>query len=130
MSFGNKYLLCIVLSLTSFLTLWVQADEEPWGTLLSAFALVARHDPRPRVADAAGAALLDAAQKHCGQWNAVEWASVQSRAVAYVLELPFPRVSSAGVDPLGAGSTPQARVVSFAYMVKSCCLSAADSSEL
>lgn len=29
-----------------------------WGTLLAAFALVARHDPRPRVADTAGAALL------------------------------------------------------------------------
>lgn len=29
-----------------------------WGTLLSAFALVGRHDPRPRVADTAGAAML------------------------------------------------------------------------
>ncbi len=34
------------------------AAAKAWGTLLSAFALVARHDPRPRVADTAGAALL------------------------------------------------------------------------
>ena len=33
-----------------------------WGTLLSAFALVARHDPRPRVADTSGAALLVSAE--------------------------------------------------------------------
>ena len=34
------------------------AAAKAWGTLLSAFALVARHDPRPRVADTAGAAML------------------------------------------------------------------------
>lgn len=33
-----------------------------WGTLLSAFALVARHDPRPRVADTSAAALLVSAE--------------------------------------------------------------------
>jgi len=34
------------------------AAAKAWGHLLYAFALVARHDPRARVADTAGAALL------------------------------------------------------------------------
>lgn len=38
------------------------AAATAWGTLLSAFALVARHDPRPRVADTSGAALLVSAE--------------------------------------------------------------------
>ena len=40
------------------------AAAKAWGTLLSAYALVARHDPRPRVADTAGAALLVSASAH------------------------------------------------------------------
>lgn len=39
------------------------AAAKAWGTLLSAYALVARHDPRPRVADTAGAALLVSAPR-------------------------------------------------------------------
>ena len=40
------------------------AAARAWGTLLSAYALVARHDPRPRVADTAGAALLVCTSAH------------------------------------------------------------------
>jgi hypothetical protein len=88
---------------------WKQAEEaEPWGLLLAAFALVARHDPRPRVADAAAAALLDAAQKHCALWGRPEWASMQGRALAYVLDLPF--LGSRGSE--GGNALDRPRVVS------------------
>ena len=74
-----------------------QQAEEPWGALLAAFALVARHDPRPRVADAAANALLDCAAQHCQFWTQRVWAAVHARAVAYVLELPFAHLGQGSV---------------------------------
>lgn len=64
--------------------------EEPWGHLLAALALVARHDPRPRVANAAAAATIVCVEKHCGGWPAAVWDSVYARALSYILDLPFP----------------------------------------
>ncbi|BDA49435.1 probable Brefeldin A-inhibited guanine nucleotide-exchange protein [Coccomyxa sp. Obi] len=64
--------------------------QEPWGLLLAALALVARHDPRTAVADAAAAAALGCAQAHCGGWPGPVWASVHRRALSYIVDLPFP----------------------------------------
>ena len=73
-----------------------QADE-PWSVLLGAFALVGRHDPRPRVADSAASALLDCCCRHAGAWPGHVWGSVHGRAVAYLLDLPFARLAEGAV---------------------------------
>ena len=49
------------------------AAENPWGFLMGAFAEVARHDPRPRVADAAAAALAEVVEAHCRGWDEPCW---------------------------------------------------------
>lgn len=78
--------------------------------MLAALALVARHDPRPRVADAAAAAVVGCAEAHYGGWSAAVWDSVLRRALSYIVDLPYP--PSADED----GSTPAARrVVSNTY---------------
>ncbi|KAK9904753.1 hypothetical protein WJX75_001787 [Coccomyxa subellipsoidea] len=79
--------------------------EEPWGLLLAALALVARHDPRPRVADAAAAAVVGCAEAHYGGWSAAVWDSVLRRALSYIVDLPYPPSADEG------GSTPAARRV-------------------
>ena len=46
---------------------------------MGAFAEVARHDPRPAVADAAAAALVEVVQAHCRGWDAPSWQAVHVR---------------------------------------------------
>jgi len=57
------------------------AAENPWGFLMGAFAEVARHDPRPHVADAAAAALAEVVQAHCRGWDAPCWQAAHVRTV-------------------------------------------------
>lgn len=66
--------------------------QAPWVALLGGLALVARHDPRPAVADAAAGALLGALAGHGGGWRAAEWRAGRDAAVGYLLALPFPRL--------------------------------------
>lgn len=63
-------------------------EESPWGLLSGALAVVARHDPRPPVADAAAAALVEIMEVHCSGWNVAAWDAVYLRGIAYMLELP------------------------------------------
>jgi hypothetical protein len=49
------------------------------------------------VADAAAAALLECAGRHCQIWTRGAWASVHAKALAYVLDLPFARLSQGAV---------------------------------
>lgn len=62
--------------------------ENPWGLLSGSLAEIARHDPRPRVADAAAAALLEIMEVHSSKWDAASWNAVYLRGIAYMLELP------------------------------------------
>ena len=68
--------------------------QHPWGRLARALAIVARHDPRPAVADTAAAVLLDVAEAHAGSWNQTAWTQVWAQGFAYALELPDPRSGS------------------------------------
>ena len=63
--------------LTRAATACSRAGEEgaghPWGYLAGALGEVARHDPRPAVADAAAAALLEVVAAHAGRWDQAAW---------------------------------------------------------
>ena len=74
--------------------------EQPWGRLARALAMVARHDPRPAVADAAAAVLLDVAEAHAGAWNQAAWTQVWAQGFAYALELPLPRTAPPHAAPV------------------------------
>lgn len=62
--------------------------ENPWGKLAGAFAEVARHDPRPAVADAAALALIETLKLHGDGWDVAAWDAVYLRGLAYMLDLP------------------------------------------
>lgn len=64
------------------------APEHPWGLVLGQFATVARHDPRPEVADEAAAVLLEVIQAFSSQWESDIWQVVFTGALAYLFELP------------------------------------------
>jgi len=64
-----------------------------WDDALSAFAAVARHDPRPAVADAAAAALFEVCSEVAGSWSSSSssssgWRAFGGHAIRYVLDLP------------------------------------------
>ena len=80
-----------------------QADH-PWALLLGSLAVVARHDPRPRVADAAAQALLEVMQDNCKDWDATSWRASYERAVSYLFELPTPSDESAPASETAAVS--------------------------
>lgn len=63
----------------------------PWTALLGALALVARHDPRPAVADAAADTLLGIVAGFGRGWRRAEWAAAREAAVVYLLALPYPQ---------------------------------------
>ena len=89
--------------------------EEPWGTLLGAFALVGRHDPRPRVADAAAAAALDTAARHAGVWTP-RAVGVRARALPGLPARPAlhaPRAGRHGARHAAALSSPVQAVLRF-----------------
>ncbi len=62
------------------------AAQHPWGFLMGAFAEVARHDPRPAVADAAAAALVEVVQAHCRGWDAPSWQAAHVRVSNLLLD--------------------------------------------
>ena len=66
----------------------------PWAALLGALALVARHDPRPPVADAAADTLLGVVAGFGGAWRRGEWAVAREAAVVYLLTLPSAQPSA------------------------------------
>ena len=70
--------------------------ENPWGLLAGALAEIARHDPRPAVADAAAAALLEIMEVHCSAWDSDAWNSFYLRGPGYMLELPDSLPSQTG----------------------------------
>ena len=80
-----------------------QADH-PWALLLGSLAVVARHDPRPRVADAAAQALLEVMQDNCQDWDASSWRTSYERAVSYLFELPTPSEETAPASETAAVS--------------------------
>jgi len=71
----------------------VQA-EEMWSRLVTALSMVARHDPRPPVADAAAAALLGLLEAHGEQWEGAVWERAWHQGPAYLLEVPSTSESS------------------------------------
>ena len=81
----------------------MQADH-PWALLLGSLAVVARHDPRPRVADAAAQALLEVMQHNCKDWDAGSWRASYERAISYLFELPTPSEETAPASETAAVS--------------------------
>lgn len=67
--------------------LWhLQAE---WTTLFGVLALVARHDPRKRVADAASNSLLNIVKtRSSSSWNQDLWFMFWEHGVQYALDLP------------------------------------------
>ncbi|KAL0043362.1 hypothetical protein WJX79_002614 [Trebouxia sp. C0005] len=62
--------------------------DHPWGLVLGQFATVARHDPRPEVADEAVAVLLEVLQAFSSQWDSDTWHLAFSGPLAYLFDLP------------------------------------------
>ena len=87
------------------------ATPTPWDAVLAAFASVARHDPRPVVADAAAAA-AEAAAECAPRWSKAAWRAYGSHTLRYTLDLPArpgdaPPVDEDGGDD-GTSTTPSA----------------------
>ena len=64
------------------------ATPTPWDAVLAAFASVARHDPRPVVADAAAAAAAEAAAECAPRWSTAAWRAYGGHTLRYTLDLP------------------------------------------
>ncbi|DBA73285.1 hypothetical protein WJX77_003623 [Trebouxia sp. C0004] len=62
--------------------------DHPWGLVLGQFATVARHDPRPEVADEAVAVLLEVVQAFSSQWESHTWHLAFTGPLAYLFDLP------------------------------------------
>lgn len=62
--------------------------DHPWGLVLGQFATVARHDPRPEVADEAVAVLLEVLQAFSSQWESDTWHLAVTGPLAYLFDLP------------------------------------------
>ena len=65
-----------------------QNSEEAWRQLLAVITLVARHDPRPVVADSAAASLMQIVEAHAAQWQADIWTCMLKKGMAYLLDFP------------------------------------------
>ena len=72
---------------------------------MTALAMVARHDPRPPVANAAAAALLGLLEAHAEQWEGSVWDAAWQRGLAYLLEVP-----SLLESPEPSSSAPPVRI--------------------
>ncbi|KAK9804748.1 hypothetical protein WJX72_003264 [[Myrmecia] bisecta] len=70
--------------------------DHPWAQLLSAFAMVARHDPRPRVANECAHCMLEVLEGYSQAWDAAIWQVAHKAGIAYLLELPFPPTAGSG----------------------------------
>ena len=57
---------------------------------MGAFAEVARHDPRPLVADAAAAALVEVVEAHCRGWDEPCWQAAHVRSMPLGCRAPKP----------------------------------------
>ena len=77
----------------------------PWDATLAALATVARHDPRPMVADAAAAALFEVAADVAPRWRAAGWRAFGGHAVRYCLDLP---ARPTDAPPSDAAAAPRA----------------------
>ena len=64
------------------------ASPSPWDEVWAAFAAVARHDPRPPVADAALAAALEVAAATAPAWPPAAWRGFGGGIIRYALDLP------------------------------------------
>ena len=89
--------------------------EEMWSRLVTVLAMVARHDSRPPVADAAAAALLGLLEAHGEQWEASVWEAAWQRGPAYVLDVPG--LSEAPQPP--SASPVMAAVIPLAFSPQS-----------
>ena len=68
----------------------MQESEEAWRQLTAIVTLVARHDPRPLVADTAAQSLLAMVQAHAQRWTPAVWNCVFDKGIAYLLDIPPP----------------------------------------
>ena len=73
--------------------LTIQDSEDAWRQLLAILTLVARHDPRPAVADAAAAALMQVIKTHSHEWQANVWSTALAKGIAYLLDFPKPHAN-------------------------------------
>lgn len=60
---------------------------------MAILTLVARHDPRPSVADAAAKSLLQIIQTHGSEWQPNVWPCALTKGIAYLLDFPPPNAN-------------------------------------
>ena len=72
--------------------------EAAWQAVLVPLATLAKRDPRPRLADAAAAALLQCLRAHGGGFSLPLWRRVYSAALLPLLALPPPELVEEGAD--------------------------------
>lgn len=79
--------------------------EWAWSHVAKVLALVARHDPRAAVADAAAAALVEILGEHHAKWDAQQWGAFWASGLAYVLTLPQQPIVPATPPPVTSSAS-------------------------
>lgn len=67
---------------------FLQTSIENWRQVLAVVTLVARHDPRLKVADAAAGTLTTVIQTYGPAWQPAVWSFAWQKGFSYLLSLP------------------------------------------